>query len=59
MVPTPSLGMETGRRNHCHTGSGDVVNCLRGDFLRGGTGVIIAGTLLLFLLLPKVRVAFA
>ena len=28
----------------------DVVNCLRGDLLRGGTGVIIAGALLLFLL---------
>jgi hypothetical protein len=38
---------------------GDVVNCIRGDFLRGGTGVIIAGTLLLFLLQPKVRAAFA
>jgi hypothetical protein len=38
---------------------GDVVNCMRGDFLRGGTGVIIAGTLLLFLLQPKVRAAFA
>jgi hypothetical protein len=38
---------------------GDVVNCIRGDFLRGGTGVIIAGTLLLFLLQSKVRAAFA
>jgi hypothetical protein len=38
---------------------GDVVNCLRGDLLRGGTGVIIAGTLLLFLLRSKVRGAFA
>jgi len=38
---------------------GDVVNCVRGDLLRGGTGVIIAGALLLFLLQPKVRGAFA
>jgi hypothetical protein len=38
---------------------GDVVNCIRGDFLRGGTGVIITGTLLLFLLQSKVRAAFA
>jgi hypothetical protein len=38
---------------------GDVVNCLRGDLLRGGTGVIIAGALLLFLLRSKVRATFA
>jgi len=38
---------------------GDVVNCVRGDLLRGGTGVIIAGVLLLFLLQPKVRATFA
>jgi hypothetical protein len=38
---------------------GDVVNCVRGDLLRGGTGVIIAGALLLFLLRPKVRASFA
>jgi hypothetical protein len=38
---------------------GDVVNCVRGDMLRGGTGVIIAGALLLFLLRPKVRASFA
>jgi hypothetical protein len=38
---------------------GDVVNYLRGDLLRGGTGVIIAGALLLFLLRSKVRAAFA
>jgi hypothetical protein len=29
---------------------GDVVNCVRSDWLRGGTGAIIAGALLLFLL---------
>jgi len=34
---------------------GDVVNCVRGDWLRGGTGVIIAGALLLFLLQPRIR----
>lgn len=38
---------------------GDVVNCIRGDLLRGGAGVIIAGTLLLFLLRPKTRATFA
>jgi hypothetical protein len=38
---------------------GDVVNCVRGDLLRGGTGFIFAGALLLFLLRPKVRAAFA
>jgi hypothetical protein len=38
---------------------GDVVNFVRGDFLRGGSGVIIAGALLLFLLQSKVRAAFA
>jgi hypothetical protein len=37
---------------------GDVVNCARGDLLRGGTGVIIAGALLLFLLRPT-RAAFS
>ena len=38
---------------------GDVVNCVRGDLLRGGTGVIIAGPLLLFLLRRKIRATFA
>jgi hypothetical protein len=38
---------------------GDVVNCVRGDWLRGGTGVIIAGALLLFLLQPRIRAMFA
>jgi hypothetical protein len=38
---------------------GDVVKCIRGDLLRGGTGVIIAGALLLFLLQEKVRATFA
>jgi vacuolar-type H+-ATPase subunit I/STV1 len=37
---------------------GDVVNCVTGDLLRGGTGVIIAGALLLFLLHRKVRATF-
>jgi hypothetical protein len=38
---------------------GDVINCVRGDLLRGVTGLIIAGALLLFLLQPRVRAAFA
>jgi hypothetical protein len=37
---------------------GDIANCVRGDLLRGGIGVLIAGALLLFLLQPKVRVTF-
>jgi hypothetical protein len=38
---------------------GDVVNLVRGDLLRGGTGVVIAGALLLFLRRPQVRAMFA
>ena len=38
---------------------GDVFNCVRGDWLRGGTGVAIAGALLLFLLRPAIKAAFA
>ena len=38
---------------------GDAVNCIRGDWLRGVTGVVIAGALLLFLLRRRIRVAFA
>lgn len=37
---------------------GDIVNVVRGDLLRGATGVIIAGTLLLYLLRRRLRVAF-
>ena len=37
---------------------GDLVNCVRGDWLRGGTGVIIAGALLLFLFQPRIRARF-
>ena len=38
---------------------GDLVNCVRGDWLRGGVGIVIAGALLLFLLQPRVRTTFA
>ena len=38
---------------------GDIVNLVRSDVLRGGTGVIIAGALLLYLLTPRVRAAFS
>jgi hypothetical protein len=38
---------------------GDVINCVRGDWLHGGIGVVIAAALLLFLLRPTVRKAFA
>jgi hypothetical protein len=38
---------------------GDVVNCVRGEWLRGGVGIIIAGTLLLLLLQTRIRAMFA
>lgn len=38
---------------------GDIVDCVRGDLLRAGTGVVIAGALLLFLLQPQTRAMFA
>jgi hypothetical protein len=59
MVPTPPLGMETRGCNHRAQVLGDVVNCVRGDWLRGGIGVVIASTLLLFLLQPRIRATFA
>ena len=37
---------------------GDIGNCLRGEWMRGGVGAVIAGALLLILLRPKVRAAF-
>jgi hypothetical protein len=37
---------------------GDIVNCARGDLLRGGIGVVIAGALLLFLLQSRTRATF-
>ena len=38
---------------------GDLVKALRGEFLKGAVGVVIAGALLLYLLRPKVRAGFA
>jgi hypothetical protein len=38
---------------------GDVINCIRGDWFRGGIGVVIAGALLLFLLRSIIKNAFA
>lgn len=38
--------------------TGDFVNLIGGDFLRGAAGVTIAGPLLLYLLQPKVRATF-
>jgi hypothetical protein len=38
--------------------AGDSINLVRGDFVRGGTGVAIAGALLLYLLRPKIRSTF-
>jgi hypothetical protein len=37
---------------------GDLVNLIRGDFLRGGTGFIIASALLLYLLRSKMKAVF-
>ncbi len=37
---------------------GDLINCLRGDYLRGGVGVVIAGALLVYLLRPIIRGSF-
>lgn len=34
---------------------GDFVNLVRGDFLRGGIGLLIAGALLIYLLTGKIR----
>jgi hypothetical protein len=38
--------------------AGDAVNLIRGDHLRGGTGLTIAGALLYYLLRPQVRNTF-
>ncbi len=38
--------------------AGDIVNLFRGDLLRGGTGLTIAGALLFYLLRPHVRTKF-
>jgi len=37
---------------------GDVVNLFRGDLVRGGIGILIAGSLLLYLLRSRIRSAF-
>ena len=37
---------------------GDLLNALRGDFIRGGIGAIIAGALLFYLFSKKVRKIF-
>ena len=38
--------------------AGDLVNLLRGDFVRGAAGIVIAGALLSYLLLSRIRTAF-
>jgi hypothetical protein len=38
---------------------GDLVNAFMGDLVRGGVGLVIAGALLVYLLRPQVRCAFA
>ena len=42
----------------CTQLAGDVVNLVRGDFARGGIGILIASALLLFLLRSRIRTAF-
>lgn len=42
----------------CTQVAGDIFNFWRGDHLRGGIGVAIAGALLFYLLRPNVRTAF-
>ena len=37
---------------------GDIINVIRGDWLRGGIGVVIAGLLLLYLLSARIKAAF-
>src|SRR5271163_2499707 len=37
---------------------GDLANAIRGQYLQGAVGVVIAGALLIYLLRPKVRTAF-
>jgi hypothetical protein len=38
---------------------GNIVNAFMGDVVRGGVGFVIAGALLVYLLRPQVRCAFA
>jgi hypothetical protein len=38
---------------------GNLVNAFRGDIVQGGAGFVIAGALLVYLLRPEVRAAFA
>ena len=38
---------------------GNIVNAFMGDLLRGGVGFVVAGLLLVYLLRPEVRAAFA
>jgi hypothetical protein len=38
---------------------GDIINLVRGDWLRGATGVMIAGALLLYLLSSRIRAEFS
>ena len=38
---------------------GDITNLIRGDWLRGGIGVVVAGALLFYLGTPRVRAEFS
>ena len=37
---------------------GDIINLVRGDWLRGGIGVVVAGALLVYLWMPRIRATF-
>jgi hypothetical protein len=47
----PLLSLSSARRSY-------TINVIRGDLLRGGIGVVIAGLLMLYLLSPRLRAAF-
>ena len=38
---------------------GDIINLFRGDLLRGATGVVIAGAILIYIVSPRMRVEFS
>lgn len=38
---------------------GDLVNVLKGDYIRGATGVVIAGALLIYLCRPPIKTLFS
>ena len=37
---------------------GDLLNLIRGDYIRGATGAVVAGVLLIYLCRPRIRTLF-